>query len=468
MKKIISAFFGILILIMSAIPVMAAQKEYRLDDLGLSVSIPKKYDVVTRATSADSAIFKKWGKSKTEVISQFEASSIYLNAVSSYNEEIVVTMMENSMDNLSLFSDTALKTIASGLVNEYSNYGFNVSKYEIYHHSQAKFIKIYFTDSAKTVHGLQYYTIYDGKAMNFTMRSYTGGLSSQQKSTIKKVVDSIKYDSEPPKSKETEETEAFLYTDKDTNTTYTVPANWKQEPFYETREYSDVKFVSVKEQGCIIVYGSTDMWEEMPDTDKIGYTRADLNNSLFTETDIAEMYGTTMDKVSFVEYNGIRYYKVEITSTQEAYGLDFSITTTQLVYIHNGWMYTFQFMGTSDHKLYSDFEKLLNSVKYPSVSDTSDYDYDNSTSFETDNSKENSDVITSVILLMVVAGIFVAIIIYRKRKNKDDDLSDCDLTVLESKGYYEQNTFCRNCGQELPSDSEYCHICGTKISDVEK
>ena len=72
---------------------------------------------------------------------------------------------------------------------------------------------------------------------------------------------------------------------------FTVPDNWKQKEFTGDREYLDAKFVSTKEAGCIIIFGCVDIWEQMPSSEKSGYNRIDVNNSFFSKSDIAEMYG---------------------------------------------------------------------------------------------------------------------------------------------------------------------------------
>lgn len=227
------------------ISVLAASNTYDLDELELQVTIPNGYSVITRDTPSNDPIFSDLGTTKSALINQFESSNIYLNAISdTYNEEVVVTMVQNSIINFSLLSDTSLNALASTLVNQYTNYGINVSKYEIYQHSQAKFIRLYFTDIGKTVYGLQYYTIYDGKAINFTMRSYEGSLSSRQETAIKTIVDSIKYDKAPPVADQGEDTNSFIHSDSDSGVTFTVPTNWKQEELTKDREFIDVKFVS--------------------------------------------------------------------------------------------------------------------------------------------------------------------------------------------------------------------------------
>lgn len=456
---------ALLLVIPFVAPVFATSNTYDIDELELQVTIPNGYSVITRDTPASDPIFSDLGTTKSALISLFERSNIYLNAVSdTYNEEVVVTMTENSLTNFSLLSDTALNALASTLVSQCTNYGINVSKYEIYQHSQAKFVRLYFTDAGNTVYGLQYYTVYDGKAMNFTMRSYEGSLSSRQEKVIRTIVDSIKFDKAPPVAEQGEDTSSFIHTDIDSGVTFTVPANWKQEAFTKDRDFIDVKFVSTKEGGCTIIYGSTDMWGEMSAADKAGYTRSDINNSMFTKSDIAAMYNTTADEISTVTYNGVQYFKGETNYTSGAYGVDIAVKMTQLVYIDNGWMYIFQFGGTSTHKLYSDFESLLKSVQYPTVSNVGGAGLtNNTTSNNSDNdSDDSSGTIAVVVLLVIVSIIVVAVIVSRKKNNETANYTQIYHTP-EPPSKTEPVIYCTKCGQALPLDSDFCHKCGTKI-----
>ena len=134
MRRVLSLFFALfLVMVLLCNPVFAASGTYDLDELELQITIPSGYSVVTRDTPASDPIFSDLGISKSALISHFEASNIYLNAISNaYNEEVVVTMTENSLSNFSLLSDTALETLTSALVDQYTNYGINVSKYEVY------------------------------------------------------------------------------------------------------------------------------------------------------------------------------------------------------------------------------------------------------------------------------------------------------------------------------------------------
>lgn len=446
----------------------ASTNTYDLDELGLQVTIPTGYFVITRDTPENDQIFSDLGIKKSEFISQFESSNIYLSAISdTYKEEVVVTMMESNISNFSLLSDTALDIFASTIVDQYIDYGINVSKYDIYQHSQAKFIRLYFTDTDETVHTLQYCICYNNKAISFTMRSYEGSLSSRQETAIKTIVDSIKYDKAPPVADQGEDTNPFIYTDTDSNVTFTVPANWKQEAFTKEQEFIDVQFLSTKEDGCTMIYGSMDMWEQLPEADRVGYTRSDLSNSL-TKSDIAEMFSTTEDEITTVTYNGVQYFKYETKSTTNTYGIDITVTMTQLVCVDNGWMYSFQFGGASTHKLYPDFESLLESVQYPAVSNEGGIGSANNMNSAINNNADDSLGVVAAVVLLVMVAIMVAAVVVFFKKNPAHATPANDTLVYntptpEPPGNTEPSIFCRNCGQALPLDSVFCRKCGTKV-----
>ena len=104
------------------------------------------------------------------------------------------------------------------------------------------------------------------------------------------------------------------------------------------------------------------MWGGMTESERSGYSRSDLNNSLLSTAYIADLYGIPQSEVSVVAYGRNEYYKAEVTPASSKNV--FKITITQLIHLNNGYMYEFQFIGTSSNPYYKDFECLLESVDY--------------------------------------------------------------------------------------------------------
>lgn len=277
-------------------------------------------------------------------------------------------MIDSPLVDFNLYSDTTLTMMATSFESEYANMGVTVIKSEIYQHSQAKFLKIYISqpNGDSTAYGLQYYTVYADKAINITLQSYSGQITSSQESTLKSIVDSASFDTQPQTTEnEFTPTTSFTYTDSKTRTTFTVPANWVKTPLSEERETIDVKFTSLEEAGMSILYGSFDVWGEMTASERSGYSRSDIDNSIFTKGDIADALGLSVNDVSTIKYADNEYYTATITSNTETYGLNFSVTMTHMITVNNGYMYWFQFSGATGNEFFDDFVSMLSSVKYP-------------------------------------------------------------------------------------------------------
>lgn len=362
LRTLIFTFLSVLLLTTA----FAEEEIFRIPELGLEVAIPSEFYVITRETPDDDPVFDALGLTKPELMDHFEANVIYLNAfpADSY-EELVVTMSEGSMTDFNQLGDAALKTFASSFEELYAEYNADITSYEIYQHAQAKFIKLYYTDTANAVWGLQYYTTYNTKAINFTLHSYEGEVTAEQEARIKAIVDSIHFDTEPVLPDTGNETEPFLYTSSDTGLCFTVPANWEEVPLSEEREYVEVQFSSVKNPGTAMSYGNMDLWEELPPEDRYGYTREDVNQSILSKSTISQFLDISDDELSLVEYNGIPYYQVTTNYEGDLFGMSITAEITQLLHVENGWIHMFQFFGTPEDAGYEGFESLLNSVVYP-------------------------------------------------------------------------------------------------------
>lgn len=376
MKRIMQSLLIIIcfVIVMPTHGFAASSSTYDLDELNMSIDIPDDYVVFTRDINSNDPNLSAYGLTKDNMSSLMESGNIYLNAWDKdVNFEIIVTMIDSSLGDFNQFSDTTLSAFASSFESEYKNMGITYLKSEKYQHEQAKFIKIYINqpNNGSTVYGLQYYTVYGSKAINVTIQSYSGKIDSAKEATLKTIVDSVFFWNEPAKTAIPKESDPFKYSDSKTGASFTVPANWTEGTLTEEREYIDAKFTSNFEEGLSIIYGSNDVWSEFSAGDKVGLTRADIDNSIITIADIAEMLGTAANNVTTIKCGGKEYYKAEVTSKQSAYGLNISVTITYLYHVENGYIYSFQFSGPSGSEYYGDFETLLNSVNYPAIATSS-------------------------------------------------------------------------------------------------
>lgn len=110
MKRLYSfVLMLIMVLSMSTTVFAASSKSYQLDDLGMSIDIPSEYVTFTRNISDNDPNLATYGLNKKDLSDLMKSGNIYLNAWDKdVTFEIVVTMIDSTITDFNLMSDTML------------------------------------------------------------------------------------------------------------------------------------------------------------------------------------------------------------------------------------------------------------------------------------------------------------------------------------------------------------------------
>ena len=122
-RAFVSFLLAAVFVLCMAFGAAALDDKYRFEDFGISVKVPKNYYVITRESSRDDEVFKKYSLDYDETMTAFKAADIYLRA---YDEDgvfqISLTISENeksqAINNYSELSDSERKDIAKALSSE--------------------------------------------------------------------------------------------------------------------------------------------------------------------------------------------------------------------------------------------------------------------------------------------------------------------------------------------------------------
>lgn len=421
MKKLLRVIILNFLFFLITGSVLAEGKTYHLDELGMSVDFPTNYVVITQDENQVDSRVELYGLTKDGILSYMSSNGLYLDAWDEkVDHEIVITMSECALENLNQIKGAALNLLISSLAESYETVGAECIKANACHINNNTYIKIYIkrNDDSKDAYSLQYMTISYGKSICITMHSSSGEIDSSQETVMKKIVESVHFDMEQQSLEAVANTPSFVYTDTETGLSFTVPENWEEIPMSEERNIIDAKF-GYSAEGLVIIYASGDIWAQLPEEEKKYYSRDDINNSIVTKADVAEMNECKESEVLKVTVGEMEYYKASTNKITEILGIDMELNQTAYVRCENGYLYTFQFIGNCDNEHYNDFEELVASVVYPKSSvNVISEDFENTTTSKlSDNSKIDSKVnnkedLKSDFIAYILVNLVITIAVY--------------------------------------------------------
>ena len=177
-------------------PEKTVYREYRLDDIDMSLSLPSDIYVITPDIQKDDPALKETNQTKEDVVKNFTENGILLKAApkdSSY--DITVTMTENettrSIDNISSLSEEAVNQIADSLLE--NDFAVGCSK-NTYNGTLFLTLDTEIKMGDTTNYGVLEYTIVNGQNVIIKFQSNTGKINKNQQSLLKKIMSGTVFD----------------------------------------------------------------------------------------------------------------------------------------------------------------------------------------------------------------------------------------------------------------------------------
>ncbi len=185
----------LVVLFCSVLPVGAIDDKYTIDELGLSIKLPKEYTVITRTTQADDEAFKKLKLDYNETMTAFAAANIYLQGVSD-DEILKITLSQTSdknsqaINNYSDLSSAERKTVLDAFLSDQMYTSGNEVK-----HNGNIYFDLNFAQKTRsgTIYGYQCHTVVNGMNINLTTQKSNEELTADEIKVAVNVANSINF-----------------------------------------------------------------------------------------------------------------------------------------------------------------------------------------------------------------------------------------------------------------------------------
>ena len=194
-RNIFSLLVCVVLLLCSIFSVGAIDDKYEINELGLSIKLPKEYSVITTTTAQDDEVFSKLGLDYNETMTAFSAAHIYLQGVSE-DQILKITLTGTSdknseaINNYSDLSSSERKRVTEAFLSDQ----MYTSGTEVKHNGNI-FIDLRFARKtpAGTIYGYQCHTVVNGMNVNLTMQKNNEDLTADEIKVITNIANSIKF-----------------------------------------------------------------------------------------------------------------------------------------------------------------------------------------------------------------------------------------------------------------------------------
>ncbi len=172
--------------------------EYRIEECGITMSIPNEYMVFTRNIDENDPNLDVFGWTKETLLAAMEAQSFFLIVHDQgLSFDISVMVEENTVEDFNFLSDTELSDAIPFLIEGYCNAGGQVLSSDMHQHDQTKFVVFHgrsILANGNTIYTLQYITSYANRLIVITLRPYVGAVDDAHETLLSEIIDSVRFD----------------------------------------------------------------------------------------------------------------------------------------------------------------------------------------------------------------------------------------------------------------------------------
>lgn len=199
-KRFFSAILAISLCVYIAfcgcIGVFALDDKYTIDELGLSIKIPKEYIVITRTLERDDEAFSKLVLDYDETMTAFSAAHVYLQAVTQ-DGVLKITLTGTSDENSKAINNYSDLTSAERqkVLESFMVSGSYTSGVEIKHNGNI-FFDLALTQAAQdsSIYCYQCHTVVNGMNINLTLHKYSEELTRDEIKIVTDMANTINFD----------------------------------------------------------------------------------------------------------------------------------------------------------------------------------------------------------------------------------------------------------------------------------
>ena len=170
-------------------------KRYAISELGISIELPVQYDVFTRDLTNENPIFTLYGITRDEKRADMISKNVYLDAYDiNSNVDITVNMTRNE-----IFTDVSIEdmyTIIIGQFQENSETSnLELISDELSQQNNVTYLKyeVINKNYEPPAYVVQFSIIYKDMFLNFSMFSFSGEISEDEKILFEDIIKSIEY-----------------------------------------------------------------------------------------------------------------------------------------------------------------------------------------------------------------------------------------------------------------------------------